>query len=170
MLFYSVVIIIIIITIIIIIVTICIIIIIASSSNRISILLVLDRLVGPVANVSALRATDQGPVSWRPTKWQQFSQSNRHSTIGTRQTEYHEVLPSSANEVRCDCTFTDDGNASWYSGCRVPMVEWTVKTVVIWRSSASMILAPGLESRLHRGCLSGSSQTSDLKIGTEWVL
>ena len=28
-----------------------------------------------------------GPVSWRPTtfKWQQFSQSNRHSTIGTRQ-------------------------------------------------------------------------------------
>ena len=69
----------------------------------------------------------QGPVSWRPTtvKWQQSSQSNRHSTIGTRQTEYHEVLPSSANdEVRCDCTFTDDGNASWYSVCRVSMVEW----------------------------------------------
>ena len=39
----------------------------------------------------------QGPVSWRPTtvKWRQFSQSNRHSTIGTRQTEYHEALPSS---------------------------------------------------------------------------
>ena len=37
----------------------------------------------------------------------------RHSTIGTRQTQYHEALPSSANdEVRCDCTFTDDGNAS----------------------------------------------------------
>ena len=37
----------------------------------------------------------------------------RHSTIGTRQTEYHEALPSSANdEVRCDCTFADDGNAS----------------------------------------------------------
>ena len=36
-----------------------------------------------------------------------------HSTIGTRQTEYHETLPSSANkEVRCDCTFTDDDNAS----------------------------------------------------------
>ena len=58
-------------------------------------------------------------------KWRQFSQSNRHSTIGTRQTEYREALPSSANdEVRCDCTFADDGNASWYSVCRVPMVEW----------------------------------------------
>ena len=69
----------------------------------------------------------QGPVSWRPTtvKWRQSSQSNRHSTIGTRQTEYHEVLLTSANdEVRCDCTFADDGNASWYSVCRVPMVEW----------------------------------------------
>ena len=67
-----------------------------------------------------------GPVSWRPmtVKWQQFSQSNRHSTICTRQTEYHEALPSSANdEVRCDCTFADDGNASWYSICREPMVE-----------------------------------------------
>ena len=26
--------------------------------------------------------------------------------------------------MRCDCTFTDDGNASWYSVCRGPMVEW----------------------------------------------
>ena len=80
---------------------------------------------------SCLFATDRaaflGPVSWRPTtvKWRQFSQSNRHSTIVTRQTEHHEGLPSSANdEVRCDSTFTDDGNASWYSVCRVPMVEW----------------------------------------------
>ena len=67
------------------------------------------------------------PVSWRPTtaKWRQFSQSNRLSTIGIRQTEYHEALPSSANdEVRCDCTFADYGSASWYSVCRVPMVEW----------------------------------------------
>ena len=39
--------------------------------------------------------------------------------------QYHEALPSSANdEVRCDCTFADDGNASWYWVCRVPMVEW----------------------------------------------
>ena len=68
-----------------------------------------------------------GPVSWslKTVKRRQFSQSNRHSTIGTRQTEYIEAFPSSANdEVRCDCTFADDGNASWYSVCRVPMVEW----------------------------------------------
>ena len=43
----------------------------------------------------------------------EFSQSNRYSTIGTRQNEYHEALLWSANdEVRCDCTFADDGNAS----------------------------------------------------------
>ena len=68
-----------------------------------------------------------GAVSWRPTtvKWRQFSQSSRHSTIGTQETEYHEALPSSAvDKVRCDCTFADDANASWYSICRVPMVEW----------------------------------------------
>ena len=86
----------------------------------------------------------QGPVSWRPTavKWRQFSQSNCHSTIGTRQTEYHEALPSSVNdEVRCDCTFADDGSASWYVW-RWWNDGWTVKTVVTWRSSASMIPAP----------------------------
>ena len=34
-------------------------------------------------------------------------------------------LPSSAkDELRYDCKFTDDGNASWYSVCRVPMVDW----------------------------------------------
>ena len=86
------------------------------------------------------------PVSWRPTtvRWRQFSQSNRHSTIGPRQTEYHEALPLSANdEVRCDCTFTDDGNASWYSVCRVPMVEWRLDcedchhlTVGLWKLSS----------------------------------
>ena len=40
--------------------------------------------------------------------------SNRHSTIGTRQTEYREALPSSANDEvsTCDCTFAADGNAS----------------------------------------------------------
>ena len=69
----------------------------------------------------------QGPVSWRPTtvKWRHFSQSNRHSTIGKRQTEYREVLPSSANVLsHLTSSFTDNGNASWYSVCRVPMVEW----------------------------------------------
>ena len=58
---------------------------------------------------------DQGPVSSRPTtvKSRQFSQSNRRSTIGIRQTEYHEALPSSVNdEVRCDCTF-----AEWRWNC-----------------------------------------------------
>ena len=74
-----------------------------------------------------MAAVFQGPVSWRSTivKYRQSSQSNRHSTIATRQSEYHEALPSSANdEVRCDCTFADDGNASWYWVCRVPMVKW----------------------------------------------
>ena len=64
------------------------------------------------------------PGGRRLFKWRQSSQSNYHFTIGTRQTQYHEALPSSANdEVRCDCTFTDDSNASWYWVCRVPM-EW----------------------------------------------
>ena len=36
-----------------------------------------------------------------------------HSTIGTRQTEYHEELPSSANvQPHFTLSFTDDGNAS----------------------------------------------------------
>ena len=25
---------------------------------------------------------------------------------------------------KCDCAFADDGGASWYSVCQVPMVEW----------------------------------------------
>ena len=71
-------------------------------------------------------ALHQGLVPWRLmfVKWRQSSQSNRHSTTGTRQTKYHEALPSSANdELRCDCTFANFGHASWYSVCRVPMVE-----------------------------------------------
>ena len=35
------------------------------------------------------------------------------------------VSSSSANDkVRCGCTFAEDGNASWYSVFRVPIVEW----------------------------------------------
>ena len=86
-----------------------------------------DKFLFPTLPFRSPCCDDQGPVSWRPTtvKWRQFSQSNRHSTIGTRQTEYHEALPSSPNdEVRGDCTFADDSNASWYSVRRVPMVEW----------------------------------------------
>ena len=55
-----------------------------------------------------------GPVSWRLTivKWQQFSQSNRHSVSGTQQTEYHEALPSSVNvQSHLTSSFDDDGNA-----------------------------------------------------------
>ena len=66
----------------------------------------------------------QRPVSWRPTtvRWRQ---SNRHSTIGTRQTEYHEALPSSVNvQSHLTSSFADDDNASWYSVCLVPIVEW----------------------------------------------
>ena len=86
-----------------------------------------DHLVGLVVKASASRVADLGPVSWRPTtvKWWQSSQSNRHSTIGTPQTQYHEELPSSANvQSHLTSSFADDGNASWYSVCRVSMVEW----------------------------------------------
>ena len=78
------------------------------------------------SKASDSRVADQGPISWRPTtvKWRQSSQSNRHSIIGTRQTEYYEELPSLADdEVRYDCTFADDDNASWYLACWMQMVE-----------------------------------------------
>ena len=73
----------------------------------------------------------QRPVSWRPTivKKRQFSQSNRHYTIGTGLTEYHEALPSSANvQSQLTSSFADDGTRFvecrwWYDG-------WTVKTVI----------------------------------------
>ena len=81
----------------------------------------------PLPYPAAGAKEDQGPVSWRPTtvKLRQFSQSNRHSIIGTRQIEYHEALLSSVNvQLHLTSSFADDGNASWYSVCRVPMVEW----------------------------------------------
>ena len=60
----------------------------------------------------------------RPSSDDSFSQSNRHSTIGTRQTEYHEALPSSANdEVRCGCTFTDDVLSSADGGMTVGLLK-----------------------------------------------
>ena len=55
------------------------------------------------------------------------------NTFGTRKTEYHEALPWSANdEVRCDCTFADDGNASYTRFVECPWWNdgWTVKNVV----------------------------------------
>ena len=71
-------------------------------------------------------STGQGRVSWRlmTIKWRQFSQSNRHSPIGTRQTEYHEALPSLANvQSHLMSSFADNGSTSWYSVRQVPMVE-----------------------------------------------
>ena len=45
---------------------------------------------------------------------------HRHST-----NQYHEALPSSTNmQSHLTSSFADDGNPSWYSVCRVPMVEW----------------------------------------------
>ena len=92
--------------------------------------------------------SNQGPVSWKSmtVKWRQSSQSSRHSTIGTRQTEYHKVLQSSTNvQSHLTSSFADNGNASWYSVCRVPMVEWRLDCEDCRHlSSASMIPVPGL--------------------------
>ena len=45
--------------------------------------------------------------------------------IGTWQTEYHDALPSSANmQSHLTSSIANEGNASWYSVCQVPMVEW----------------------------------------------
>ena len=72
-----------------------------------------------------------GRLTWgqyhgsRRLKWRQFSV--RHSTIATRQTEYHEALPSLANvQSHLTSLFADDGNASWYLVCQVPILilEW----------------------------------------------
>ena len=69
----------------------------------------------------------------------------RHSTIGTRQIESHEALPSSAN-VQSHLTSPTMATLHdtrffeyrwWNDG-------WTVKTVVVWRSSASMVPAQGV--------------------------
>ena len=76
------------------------------------------------------------PWAWRPTtvKWRQSSQSNRHSTIGTRQTQYYEALPSSANvQSLLTSSFADDANASWHSVCRVPELGMTVG---LWKLSS----------------------------------
>ena len=68
----------------------------------------------PSHNLYHIKST---PFTWgryhggrRPSSEDNF---HSHSSIDTRQTVYHEALPSSANdEVWCDCTFADDGNAS----------------------------------------------------------
>ena len=94
------------------------------------------------------KAENLGPVSWRPTtvKWQQPSQSNRQSTISTRQTEYHGALTSSATRwgVTARSPTMVTLHDTRFVECRWWNDGWTVKTVVTWRSSASMIPAPGL--------------------------
>ena len=105
--------------------------------------------------VPALALICQGPVSWRPTtvKWRQFSQSNPQSTIGTRQTEYHEALPSSANvQSHFISSFADDGNASWYWVCRVPMVDWRLD-----RENCRHLTVVGLHDTGPK-CLVGASR------------
>ena len=72
--------------------------------------------------------------------------------------EYHEALPSSANvQSHLTSSFADDGNASRYSVCRVPMVEWRLDcenclylTVVGLHDTGSryVILAP-CSDQLH---------------------
>ena len=82
----------------------------------------------------------------RPSSDDKFSHSNRHSTIGTRQTDimkrYHHrpmmrwgVTARSPTMVTLyDTRFVE---------CRWRNDDWSVKTVVTWRSTASMIPAPG---------------------------
>ena len=50
---------------------------------------------------------------------------HHNSTIGTRQTEYHEALPLLVNvQSHLTSSFADHGNASWCSVCQMLMVEW----------------------------------------------
>ena len=101
----------------------------------------------------------QGPVSRRPTtiKWLQSSQSNCHSTIGTQQTKYHEVLPSSGNDdVRWDYLFSNDGHTPWYLVCRVPMVEWQLDC-----ENCHNLMVVGLHDTGSR-CLAVSHRSSSL--------
>ena len=92
-------------------------------------------LVDLAVMVSALRALDLGPVSWRATIVDRpsFSQSYSHRTMGIGQTEYQKALPSSVNvQSRLTSSFADDGNASWFRfvECRFWNDGWTVKNVV----------------------------------------
>ena len=75
---------------------------------------------GSAVRASAVKAVLRLVLPQTTVKWRQFSQPNRHSTFGTRQTEYHEALPSSADvQSHLTSSFANDGNASWYSVCRL---------------------------------------------------
>ena len=101
------------------------------------------------------KAFNQGPVLWRPTtvKWRQFSQSNRHSTFGTRQTQYHEALPSSGNMHQtslCRSTMMVALHDTGFVKCRWWNDGWTVKSVITRGLSASMTPAPGFLAVIRR--------------------
>ena len=67
----------------------------------------------------------------RPSSDDSFHSPTVIPPIGTGQNEYHEALPSSSNvEVRCDCTFADDGHLTVVGlhdtgprSCKIP-VRW----------------------------------------------
>ena len=72
-------------------------------SNRPSHLHVEGSVPTPASGAGIMGADDRQVTT--------FFTVHSHSTIGTRQTEYHEVLPASANdEVRGDYTFADETN------------------------------------------------------------
>ena len=93
-----------------------------------------------------------GPVSWRQTtvKWRQSSQSNRHSTIGTQQTStmqrYHQRRTTRWDVTARSLTMITLHDTRFVK-CQWWNDGWTVKTVVTWQSSASMVLAPGQLTR-----------------------
>ena len=68
----------------------------------------------------------RGLVSWRlmTVKWWVFTvQPSVHHWHSTNQVSWS-VIIICEQRVRRDYTFADDGNTSWCSVCRVPMVEW----------------------------------------------
>ena len=108
---------------------------------------------------------DLGPVSWRPTtvKWRQFSQSNRHFTIGTRQTECHEALPSSANvQSHLTSSLADDGNASWYRPQTLTCTWTAIMMTRIVRQCWKMEQSGNRSHTVHCLCNTGCPTTEQL--------
>ena len=87
---------------------------------------------GKTVSVTCRGVQHQGPVSWRPTtfKRRQFSQPNRHSTIGIRHTQYHKALPSSVNVQSHLTSSMVTLHDTRFVECRWWNDGWTVKTVV----------------------------------------
>ena len=89
----------------------------------------------------------QGPVSWRPTtvKWWQF-----HSPTVIPPLAFNKPSVMNCYHCRRRCSHTSPRRSpmmvtlhdTWFVKCWWWNDSWTVKTVVTWRSSASMIPAP----------------------------